>query len=163
MGVRFLEHILILTDDPDATRDWWMQTVGLVEKPHPDFGFPVHWLGTEDQDIVHIGLRYHSDHQKRYLETPEGSAEADAAERDSGSGRIDHVCFNCEGIEQTLDRLDTAGIEYSERSTEDSPLYQIFLRDPINGIKVELNFPAEEARKAGRKPGWTNRGEAIAA
>jgi hypothetical protein len=27
MGVRFLEHILILTDDPAGTRDWWCQTL----------------------------------------------------------------------------------------------------------------------------------------
>jgi hypothetical protein len=26
------------------------------------------------------------------------------------------------------------------------------VRDPINGIKVELNFAAEEARCAGRQP-----------
>jgi hypothetical protein len=31
-------------------------------------------------------------------------------------------------------------------------LFQLFLCDPINGIKVELNFAAEEARRAGRRP-----------
>jgi hypothetical protein len=32
------------------------------------------------------------------------------------------------------------------------------MREPINGIKVELNFSAEEAIKAGRNPSWTDVG-----
>ena len=28
MGLRFMEHILILTDDPDGTRDWWCKVLG---------------------------------------------------------------------------------------------------------------------------------------
>lgn len=28
MGLNFMEHILILTDDPDGTRDWWVNNLG---------------------------------------------------------------------------------------------------------------------------------------
>jgi hypothetical protein len=44
MPPKFLEHALILTHDPIATRDWWRDALGLVEGDAPDFGFPVHWL-----------------------------------------------------------------------------------------------------------------------
>jgi hypothetical protein len=39
-----------------------------------------------------------------------------------------------------------------ERQARDQALFQLFVRDPINGIKIELNFAAEEARRAGRRP-----------
>ena len=34
----------------------------------------------------------------------------------------------------------------------DQAPFQLFVRDPINGIKVELNFAAEEAKRAGCRP-----------
>jgi catechol 2,3-dioxygenase-like lactoylglutathione lyase family enzyme len=37
MGLRFLEHLLILTHDPDATRDWFVQNLGFREGYHPEF------------------------------------------------------------------------------------------------------------------------------
>jgi hypothetical protein len=76
MGVRFMEHILILTQDPAGTRDWWCQTLGLREGDHPDFGFPVHWLYIGDQDVIHIGQANYSDHQNRYLANREGGGAA---------------------------------------------------------------------------------------
>jgi hypothetical protein len=33
------------------------------------------------------------------------------------------------------------------------------MREPINGIKVELNFAWEEAARIGRVPSWTDAGE----
>ena len=41
MGLRFLEHLLILTHDPEATRDWFCENLGFRSGDHPDFGFPV--------------------------------------------------------------------------------------------------------------------------
>ena len=57
-----------------------------------------------------------------------------------------------------IDRLQKNGVDFSERKAHNSDLYQLFMREPINGIKVELNFSAEEAIKAGRNPSWTDVG-----
>ncbi|MGH6897807.1 MAG: VOC family protein [Geminicoccaceae bacterium] len=152
MGLRFMEHILILTPDPDGTRDWWRDVLGLREGDHPEFGFPVHWLYIGDQDVIHIGKANHSQHQSRYLSNVEGKAA------EPGTGAIDHVCFNCEGIEEFVARLEANGVEFSERQANDGALFQLFFRDPINGIKVELNFAAAEAERAGRKPTHTAAG-----
>lgn len=150
MGLRFMEHILILTDDPEGTRDWWVNALGFRAGDHPEFGFPVYWLYIGDQDVVHIGKKNHSEHQNSYLATPaDNLAKAPAADT-GASGSIDHVCFNCEGIEEFIERLDAIGVDYSERQAHDQALYQVFFREPINGIKVELNFPAAEAQLAGR-------------
>jgi catechol 2,3-dioxygenase-like lactoylglutathione lyase family enzyme len=159
MGLRFLEHLLILTHDPDATRDWFCANLGMREGHHPSFGFPVHWLYIGDQDVLHIGQARHSTHQDTYLSTPGDKAGQDySAAGALGSGRIDHMCFNCEGIQEFIDRLTRNGVEFSERKAHDSNLYQLFMREPVNGIKVELNFTAEEAIRAGRVASWTDAG-----
>lgn len=147
MGLNFMEHILILTHDPDGTKDWWVRNLGFREGPHPEFGFPVHWLYIGDQDVVHIGKANFSEHQNEYLRPGEGQQDAGG---NAGSGRIDHVCFNCSDIVSFIDRLEKNGIKYNERQAHNQSLYQLFFMEPINGIKVELNFPAAEAEKAGR-------------
>jgi hypothetical protein len=54
-----------------------------------------------------------------------------------------------------VDRLESNDIKYNERQAHDQSLYQLFFMEPINGIKVELNFSAEEAEKAGRSASRT--------
>lgn len=152
MGLRFLEHFLILTDEPERTRDWWVDTLGFRSGDHPDFGFPVYWLYIGDQDVVHIGKRNHSEHQNAYLTAPEaGDAQGSGVpDHTESTGSLDHLCFNCEGIEEFVERLENNGVEFSERQAHAQAFHQIFFWEPINAIKIELNFPAEEARRAGR-------------
>lgn len=158
MGLKFMEHILILTHDPEGTRDWFCNNLGFRSGDHPDFGFPVYWLYIGDQDVLHIGKAKFSQHQNTYLQTPGDQGQDFSAAGALGSGRIDHVCFNCDGINEFIKRLTDNGIEFSERKAHNSNLYQLFMREPINGIKVELNFTAEEAISAGRVASWTDAG-----
>jgi catechol 2,3-dioxygenase-like lactoylglutathione lyase family enzyme len=159
VGLRFLEHILILTHDPQATRDWFVECLGFREGPHPEFGFPVHWLYIGEQDVIHIGQARHSTHQDSYLKAA-GDREGDdfAAAGAPGSGRIDHVCLNCEGMAEFIQRLGAQGVAFSERKAHGSKLYQLFLREPVTGIMVELNFAWDEAERLGRVPAWTDAG-----
>ncbi|MGE0253067.1 MAG: VOC family protein [Alphaproteobacteria bacterium] len=150
MGLRFMEHFLILTDDPAGTRDWWCKALGFSEGPHPEFGFPVHWLYIGEQDVVHIGKKSYSKHQDSYLDAPGRKAAPGAGS--GGTGAIDHVCFNCTGIDDFVGRLEAAGVHFNERQAHNQALYQLFFVEPINDIKVELNFAASEAEKAGRQP-----------
>ena len=103
-------------------------------------------------------------HQDTYLQTPSDQAGTDySAAGAPGSGRIDHICLNCDGIEEFIERLNRNGITYSERKAHNSNLYQLFMREPINGIKVELNFAWEEAQRIGRVPAWTDAGAQVSA
>jgi len=161
MGLRFLEHILILTHDPEATRDWFVDCLGFREGPHPEFGFPVHWLYIGEQDVIHIGQAQHSQHQASYLQAGGDRAGDDfSAAGAPGSGRIDHVCLNCEGLDEFMQRLSDRGVAFTERKAHGSNLYQLFMREPVNGIKIELNFAWDEAVRLGRVPGWTEAGAA---
>ena len=70
MGLKLLEHVLILTHDPEGTRDWFCDNLGFTNGYHPEFSFPVYWLYIGDQDVLHIGKARHSVHQDTYLKTP---------------------------------------------------------------------------------------------
>ena len=67
MPLSHLEHFLVASDDIDATRDWYARVLGMTSGPHPDFGFPVHWMYLGKVDVVHIGpsARMAGDIQKK--------------------------------------------------------------------------------------------------
>jgi catechol 2,3-dioxygenase-like lactoylglutathione lyase family enzyme len=106
---------------------------------HPDFGFPVYWLYLGERDVLHLtqGGAGVSEQRKRYL-----GQESQATR---GSGVIDHVAFRASDLAETIAHLDRLGVAYKERQVDDQGLYQLFLFDP-NGVKVELNFAASEAK-----------------
>ena len=139
MPLSHLEHFLIASDDIDATRDWYMRVLGMQPGPHPDFGFPVHWMYLGGVDVVHIGpsARSADDIQKKYLGR---TSQASGA----GTGAIDHVAFRATGLPEMLAHLRKEKIAFTQRRANGQALFQLFFYDP-NAIKIELNYAAEEA------------------
>ena len=139
MPLSHLEHYLIQTEDLEATKDWYVRVLGMRAGAHPDFGFPVYWLYLGERDVLHLtqGGAAVSEKRKQYL-----GQESQATR---GSGVIDHVAFRATGLAEMLTHLDGLGIAYKERQVDNQGLYQLFLLDP-NGVKVELNFSAAEAK-----------------
>ena len=139
MPLERIEHFLVAADDIDATRDWYARVLGLAPGPHPDFGFPVHWMYIGAADVVHIGpsARAAGEAQRAYLGR---TSQASAA----GTGAIDHIAFRATGLAATLEHLGACGIEFTQRRAKGQALFQVFFLDP-NGIKIELNFAAAEA------------------
>jgi catechol 2,3-dioxygenase-like lactoylglutathione lyase family enzyme len=139
MPLSHIEHFLVAADDIDATRDWYARVLGMKPGPHPDFGFPVHWMYLDDVDVVHIGpsARAAGEIQKKYL----GRTSQDQG---AGTGAVDHIAFRATALRQMLVHLRSQGIRFSQRRANGQALFQLFLYDP-NGIKIELNFDAAEA------------------
>jgi catechol 2,3-dioxygenase-like lactoylglutathione lyase family enzyme len=139
MPLSHIEHLLIAADDIDATRDWYARVLGMRSGPHPDFGFPVHWMYLGEVDVVHIGpsARMAGAIQKQYLgRTSQASGQ--------GTGAIDHIAFRATGLKETIEHLRAQGVSFSQRRANGQALFQLFFHDP-NGIKIELNFDAAEA------------------
>jgi catechol 2,3-dioxygenase-like lactoylglutathione lyase family enzyme len=139
MPVSHIEHLLVAADDIDATRDWYARVLGMQSGPHPDFGFPVHWMYANGVDIVHIGpsAKQAGDIQRTYLgRTSQASEE--------GTGAIDHIAFRATGLRAMLEHLKGEKVAFSQRRANGQALFQLFLYDP-NGIKIELNYAAAEA------------------
>ena len=139
MPISHIEHFLIAADDLDATRDWYARVLGMKPGSHPDFGFPVHWMYVGDIDIVHIGpsAKQAGEIQKKYLGR---TSQASGA----GTGAIDHIAFRATGLRDMLEHLRKEKIPFTQRRANGQALFQIFMLDP-NGIKVELNYSAQEA------------------
>ena len=139
MPLSHIEHFLVAADDIDATRDWYARVLGMRSGPHPDFGFPVHWMYLGDVDVVHIGPSAKSagEIQKKSLGR---TSQASGA----GTGAIDHMAFRCTGLKEMMAHLDGLEVPYTRRQVDDQGLFQLFLLDP-NGVKIELNYAAAEA------------------
>ncbi len=139
MPLSHIEHFLIQSTDIEATRDWYVKVLGMRDGPHPDFGFPAHWLYLGDVPVLHLtqGGGGVSQNRLKYL-----GQQSDAIE---GTGVIDHVAFRATGLAEMIAHLQKLKIEFKERQVDDQGLYQLFLFDP-NGVKVELNYQAAEAK-----------------
>lgn len=139
MPLSHIEHILVAADDIDATRDWYARVLGMTSGPHPDFGFPVHWMYLGGVDVVHIGpsAKGANEIQKRYL----GRTSQDAG---AGTGALDHIAFRATGLRTMLEHLRKEKISFTQRRANGQALFQLFFHDP-NGIKIELNYDAAEA------------------
>jgi catechol 2,3-dioxygenase-like lactoylglutathione lyase family enzyme len=139
MPLSHIEHFLVAADDIDATRDWYARVLGMSSGPHPDFGFPVHWMYLGGVDVVHIGpsAKMAGEIQKKYLgRTSQQSGQ--------GTGAIDHVAFRATGLRDMLQHLGKEKVAFTQRRANGQALFQLFFFDP-NGIKIELNYDAAEA------------------
>jgi catechol 2,3-dioxygenase-like lactoylglutathione lyase family enzyme len=140
MPLSHIEHFLVAADDIDATRDWYARVLGMKPGPHPDFAFPVHWMYIGEVDVVHIGpsAKQASEAQRKYL----GRTSQDTG---AGTGALDHIAFRATGLREMMEHLRREKVPFNQRRANGQALYQLFFHDP-NGIKIELNFPGEEAQ-----------------
>ena len=158
MPVDHIQHILIHSDDIEASATWFEENIGLRRGTHPDFKVPLIWLYVGDVHAIHIAPFPEDGETARFQERYLGGRKSEAR---WGSGVIDHVAFGCTGLADMIARLDTAKATYLKRQAGDGALFQLFIDGP-NGVRVELNFPAAEAVAAGIAPDMTA-AEAVAA
>lgn len=138
-----LNHYSIRTTDIDACRDFYANVLGLTVGPRPAFPFPGAWMYRGDHAdvanaVVHIiGIDKHkTDGLQDYL----GARDETGLQ---GTGAIDHIAFNADGLATMLAHLNASAVPFRERSVPGIGLHQLFLHDPL-GIMVELNYPAAE-------------------
>jgi catechol 2,3-dioxygenase-like lactoylglutathione lyase family enzyme len=119
-----LNHLLVLAQDLEATRDFYVDVLGLAVGPRPSFKSPGYWLYLGDQAVVHL-------------------ANKDSDSENTGTGPIDHVAFEATGLKEMIARLEELAISVRHHKVPDLDLHQVFIHDP-NGVKIELNYPASE-------------------
>jgi catechol 2,3-dioxygenase-like lactoylglutathione lyase family enzyme len=131
MALERLDHYTIRVQPEQLApiRQFYVEVLGLTEGARPAFSFPGHWLYVGGRPVVHLA----------------GTAGTEGSEP-AGTGRLDHVAFHATGLQAMLAHLRGRGISDEQRPVPGQELFQVFLIDP-NGIKVELNYDAEEARE----------------
>jgi len=124
--VPVLDHLLVLTDDIDATRDFWCAALGLDVGDRPPLEFPGYWLYGAEGPCVHVAERAAYE------------AHSDSIGIPASELPVDHVAFGAEGYDEVVARLRIRGIEAAANEVPGAGLRQLFIQDP-NGVKVEIN------------------------
>ena len=131
MPLTRMEHLLVLTDDIDGTKDFYCRALGLEVGERPPLEFPGHWLYVEGVPCIHVADRdAYTAHSER-LGIP---ASPDA---------VDHVAFNGNDYAEAVARLEREGVEATTNAVPGAGLRQLFLEDP-NGLKIEINVMYRE-------------------
>jgi catechol 2,3-dioxygenase-like lactoylglutathione lyase family enzyme len=130
MGVGSLEHVLVLADDIERTRDWYCRVVGLSVGDRPPLAFPGYWLYADGTACVHIAER------RAYAAHAAGLGLV-VPERDPGVGPVDHVAFTTGDWDELVARLERCGVGAVTNAVPGGPR-QAFVEDP-NGVRVEIS------------------------
>jgi len=120
-----LQHVLVLTDDLDATTAFYCDALGLEVGDRPPLPFPGYWLYSDGVACVHVAERASYDEQCAGL----GLA--------AKTSPVDHVAFGADGYERILERLQAAGVEVTTNAVPGAGVRQLFFDDP-NGARIEL-------------------------
>lgn len=132
MPLNLMEHYLVLTDDIEATRAFYIDILGLEDGMRPPLEFPGYWLYLKKTPVLHIAeWETYTRHSNR-LGIP-------VTTRAPGTGAFDHIAFNGTEPDAMIARLEAHDIAYDRNDVPHARLVQLFLNDP-NGIKIELNF-----------------------
>jgi catechol 2,3-dioxygenase-like lactoylglutathione lyase family enzyme len=134
--VTAIDHILVLSDDIDATRDFYCRALGLTVGPRPPLEFPGYWLFGADGPCVHIADRVVYNERARDL----GLGTAD----EGVPGRIDHVAFAATDYSAAAERLERDGIAAIANVVPDAAMRQLFFSDP-GGVRIEVNVVERDA------------------
>jgi catechol 2,3-dioxygenase-like lactoylglutathione lyase family enzyme len=140
MPITHLEHYLVLTDDIDATRDFYRDVLGLEVGPRPPLAFAGYWLYAGGMPCVHIA-------ERASYTASSAPAGIPVSPRAAGTGPFDHAAFIAKDFDEIAGRLARHGVRAHLNVVPGNGLRQLFVLDP-NGVKIEINIPAEPS--AGR-------------
>ena len=135
MPITHLEHFLVLTDDIEATRDFYRDALGLTVGPRPPLPFAGYWLYAGGAPCVHIAERASYTASSAPAGIPVSAPTA-------GTGPFDHAAFIARDFDEISGRLARHGVKAHLNVVPGNGLRQLFVLDP-NGLKVEINIPAE--------------------
>jgi catechol 2,3-dioxygenase-like lactoylglutathione lyase family enzyme len=127
-----LEHYLVLTDNIDATRDFYIDALGMEVGFRPPLGFPGHWVYIGDTPVIHIAewVTYTANSKAKGVEVTTRASE---------TGPVDHIAFAAQDYDGVLARLQRLGVSVRVNDNPGNTVRQLFVFDP-NGVKIEINF-----------------------
>jgi catechol 2,3-dioxygenase-like lactoylglutathione lyase family enzyme len=132
MPLTQMEHYLVLTDDIEATRDFYCEALGLSVGPRPPLEFQGFWVYLGDTPCIHIAATASYMAHSRTQGIP-------VSARAPGTGPLDHIAFNADDYDGVLARLRQHGVSVTCHEPPGGAIRQLFLSDP-NGLKIEINF-----------------------
>jgi catechol 2,3-dioxygenase-like lactoylglutathione lyase family enzyme len=127
MAIEGLNHFTVLTENLDASIEFYGSVLGLAPGWRPPFTFPGAWLYCGSFPVLHLVA---------------GRGVPD------GPSVIDHVAFTAANLRETISTLKSRGVGYTLRRQPSTGEWQLFFHDP-SGARVELDFPTSESAPEG--------------
>jgi catechol 2,3-dioxygenase-like lactoylglutathione lyase family enzyme len=121
-----LHHALVVTDDLEGSRAFYVDALGFEEAETPDLPFRGVWLAHEGQTCVHLVDRETYTAFFATLGLPAGAP-------------VDHLAFRVGDLDAAAARLEEAGAD-AFANVAPGLLRQLYVTDP-NGLRIELNAP----------------------
>jgi catechol 2,3-dioxygenase-like lactoylglutathione lyase family enzyme len=133
MSVAAMEHVLLLCDDIEQTRDFYCRVIGLRVGDRPPLEFPGFWLYAGPTPCLHIAERaaYLTHAKGLGLDVPDGPV---------GTGPVDHIAFRASDYDEISARLDAHGVPAVRNTIPGGGPRRFFITDP-NGVRIEINVP----------------------
>jgi catechol 2,3-dioxygenase-like lactoylglutathione lyase family enzyme len=137
-GVSGMEHVLLLTDDIERSREFYCQVLGLRVGDRPPLQFPGYWLYAGATACLHIAQR---DPYQAH------AAELGLSVSAIGGigGSLDHIAFNAGDYEDADARLAREGVSVIRNDVPGGGPRQLFFADP-DGTRIEINFKRTETK-----------------
>jgi catechol 2,3-dioxygenase-like lactoylglutathione lyase family enzyme len=134
VSVTTIDHVLVLSDDIDATRDFYCAALGLEAGARPPLEFAGHWLYAGGAPRVHVADRTQYEAHARRLGLPPTGAPPQA---------IDHIAFTAVDYGAALARLERVGVGAVRNAVPGAGLRQLFFTAP-DGVRIEVNVFEEQ-------------------
>ena len=119
MQIHGIDHFNIKTHNLDRLVEFYTGVLGFEVGERPPFDSPGVWLYGGGRALLHVG-------------TTDGAATGD-------TWPLDHIALAVTGLDDTVRKLDDAGIEHRVIDVPGRAMKQIFVEDP-DGVSIELNF-----------------------
>ena len=133
MSVTHMEHVLVLTDDLERTRDFYVGAVGLRDGERPPLAVRGCWLYAGAIPGLHVAER--ASYREHALEL---GLEVDSTGRPGARGGVDHIAFVATGYDEAVARLRRVGVPAVCNDVPGGGPRQLFIEDP-NGVRVEIS------------------------
>jgi catechol 2,3-dioxygenase-like lactoylglutathione lyase family enzyme len=135
-----MEHVLVLSDDVDASREFYTTVVGLELGARPPMEFPGFWLYAGATPCLHIAER------EAYLSYAQRLGLG-VTPKSSGRGPVDHIAFRASDYEAVVTRLKQRGVAAVRNTVAGGAMRQLFFDDP-SGVRIEINVRDQAPRNS---------------
>jgi catechol 2,3-dioxygenase-like lactoylglutathione lyase family enzyme len=132
-GVSALDHVLVLSDDIERSREFYEGALGLHAGSRPPLEFDGCWLYAGQRPCLHVaGRSSYRAHARRLGLT--------VGEQAGGPGPVDHVAFVARDYDAVCRRLERCDVQPVRNDVPGGGPRQLFFFDP-DGVRIEINVP----------------------
>jgi catechol 2,3-dioxygenase-like lactoylglutathione lyase family enzyme len=127
MSVCPIEHVLVLSDDIEATRDFYCDVLGLRVGDRSPVEFPGYWLYAGATACAHVA-------ERRAYAIHAAGLGLEVPARAVAGGPVDHIALSALDYQALTARLAAYGVPAVTNVVPGGPR-QVFIEDPKRGTR----------------------------